>query len=216
MAGEIISLLHHFTAPAIPSSNTKPAPALFEKGAQLRQIIFAGLQGDRVDIVPAQHARKLPLAFIHKPAKTRSRRAIGRVDLNLIAGLGVFQGDDADIWQYPFSFIMNMDGHEIVPLTAHGERSRKIGGLKIRNKEDNGAACDNFIKVIEGERRLCTASLWFEKQNLSDKSQRMGPAFLWGNKQFHAIGEEDETDLVIIPDRAKSEQARDFRSEFAF
>src|SRR4026209_1876124 len=96
--------LPHSIAPPLPrspSSNTNAALALFEKGAQLRQIVFAGLQSDRVDIVPAQYARKLMLAIIHNPVKTRSRTAISCVDFNLIAGLGVFQGDDADIWQYP-------------------------------------------------------------------------------------------------------------------
>src|SRR5437870_6957067 len=173
VAGEFISLLItpllHRSCD-LPSSNTNAALTLFEKGAQLRQIVFAGLQGDRVDIVPAQHAGKLLLAFIHKPAKTRSRCAIRRVDLNLIAGLGVFQGDDADIWQYSFSFIVNMDGHEIVPPSTHCQCSRKIGRLKIRNEENHSASCDNFIQIIEGQRRLCAASLWFEKQNLPDKS----------------------------------------------
>jgi hypothetical protein len=198
------------------SSNTDAALALFKKGAQLRQIVFAGLQSDRVDIVPAQHARKLLLAFIHESVKSRSRCPISRVDLNLIACLGVFQGDDADIWQYPFSFIVNMDGHEIVPPSTHCQRSRKIGRLKIRNEENHGAACDNFIQIVEGQRRLSAASLWFEKQNLSDKSQRMGAAFLWRNKKLNAIGEEDKPDLVIVPDRAESEQARDFGGQFPF
>src|SRR5438876_11076382 len=173
VAGEFISLLHHSFAPPLlrsSSSNTNAALALFEKGAQLRQIVFAGLQSDRVDIVSAQHARKLLLAFIHKPAKTRSRCAIRRVDLNLIPGLGIFQGDDADIWQYSFSFIVDMDGHEIVPPSTHCQCSRKIGRLKIRNEENHGAACDNFIQIVEGQRWLCAPSLWFEKQNLPDKS----------------------------------------------
>jgi hypothetical protein len=157
---------HAFTT----SSNTNAAPAFFEKGAQLRQIIFAGLQGDRVDIVPAQHARKFLVALIHETAKARSRRAIGRVDLNLVAGLSVFQSNDADIWQHPFSFIVDMDGHEIVPPSTHCQRSRKIGRLKIRNEENHGASCDDLIQIVEGQRRICAASLWFEKQNLPDKS----------------------------------------------
>src|SRR5437016_12938039 len=141
-----------------------------EKRAQQRQIVSAGLQSDSVDIVSAQPVRKLLSAFIHKPAKTRSRCAIRRVDLNLSPGLGIFQGDDADIWQYSCSFIVDMDGHEIVPPSTHRQRSRKIGRLKIRNEENHSASCDNFIQIIEGQRRLCAASLWFEKQNLPDKS----------------------------------------------
>ena len=83
--------LHYLAA----LSNTESALALFEKGAQLRQIIFAGLQRDRVDVVPAKHACKLVLAFVDEAAETCSRRAVGRVDFNLFAGLGVFQGDNA-------------------------------------------------------------------------------------------------------------------------
>src|SRR5206468_6290439 len=131
------------------------------------------------------------VAFIHQTAKTRSRRAIGRVDLNLIAGLGVFQCDDADVWQHPFSFIVNVDRHEIVPSSTHRQRSRKIWGLKIRNEENNGAPCDDFIQIVEGQRRICAASLWFEKQNLSDKSQRVRATFLRRDKKFNAVSEEN-------------------------
>src|SRR5262249_33186613 len=113
------------------SSNTESALALFEKQAQLRQIIFAGLQRDRVDVVPAQHPRELLLTLISKIAETRARCAIGRIDFNLIASLGFFQGDDPDIWQCPFSFVVNMDRHEIVPPAAHRQGSRKIRRLKI-------------------------------------------------------------------------------------
>src|ERR1044071_3629009 len=90
-----------------PSSNTNAALALFKKGAQLRQIILAGLQGYRVDIVPAEHPRKFLLSLVHETAKARSRRAVGCVDLNLIAGFSVFQRNDTDVWQHSFPFIVN-------------------------------------------------------------------------------------------------------------
>jgi hypothetical protein len=44
----------------------------------------------------------------------------------------------------------------------------------------------------------------------------MGAAFLGMNKKLNAIGEEDEPDLVIVPNRAESEQAGDFRRQFPF
>src|SRR5439155_1002523 len=57
-----------------------------------------------------------------------------------------------------------------LPHRTRMRRSRKIERLKIRNEENHSASCDNFIQIIEGQRRLCAASLWFEKQNLPDKS----------------------------------------------
>ena len=118
----ILSLLH---CPAL-LSDTEPALALFEKRAQLRQIVLAGLKRDRVDIVPSEQARKFVLSLVYKIAEARSRRAISRVDLNLIASLGVFQSNDADIWQHLFAFVMNMNGHEIMSPSTHGERPREI------------------------------------------------------------------------------------------
>jgi hypothetical protein len=134
----------------------------------------------------------------------------------LVAGLGVFQCDDADVWQHPFPFIVNVDRHEIVPSSTHRQRSRKIGGLKIRNEENNGAARDDFIQIVEGQRLIRAASLWFEKQNLSDEPQCVRAAFLRGNKKFNAVSEEDEPDLVIVPDCAESELARDLRRQLPF
>ena len=43
----------------------------------------------------------------------------------------------------------------------------------------------------------------------------MRAAFLWRNKKFNPIGEEDETDFVVIADRAECKQTRDFRSQLA-
>ena len=90
------------------------------------------------------------------------------------------------------------------PLTASDRE--KSGGLKIRNEENNGASGDDFVQIIECQRRIRAASLWFEKQNLPDKSQRMRAAFLRGNKKFNAIGKEDQPDLVVVSNGAESEQ----------
>src|SRR4030095_802141 len=210
--------LHYSSTPLLQlsSSNTEAALALFEKGTQLREVILAGLQSNRIDVVSAQHARKLVLALVDKPANPRSCGAIRSVDLNLIAGLSVFQGDDADIWQNSLSFVMNMDGDEIVSPSTYRQSSRKIGRLEIRNEEHHGAARDNLGQIIEGQRRFRAASLWFEEQNFSDKSQRMRAAFLWWNKKLDAIGEKNQANLVIVPNCTESEQACDFRRQFAF
>src|SRR5437773_5283576 len=104
---------------------------------------------------------------------------------------------------------MNMDGDEIVPSPAHCQRSRKIGRLKIRDEKHNCTSCDDLIQVIERQRWFRSASLRFEKQNLTDEPQSMGPAFFWRNEKFNAIGKENEADLVIVSDRAEGEQAGD-------
>jgi len=52
---------------------------------------------------------------------------------------------------------------------------------------------------------LFPASLRSEKQNLADEPQGMGPALFWRIKS-QRDREENETDLVIVSDRAEGEQ----------
>src|SRR5215813_2324790 len=99
-------------------SNTDSTLALFEKRTQLRQVILASLQGDGVDIIPAKDARKFVVPLLDKSAETRSRVAVGRVDFNLIASLGILKSNNAYVWQHLLALIMNMDRYEIMPPSA--------------------------------------------------------------------------------------------------
>jgi hypothetical protein len=92
---------------------------LFEKRAQWRQIIFSSLQRDRINVVPPQRAGKFCVAPTDKVRKERARFAIGCIDLYLFPGLGVLQCNHADVRQYAFSFVANVDGYEIMSPPAY-------------------------------------------------------------------------------------------------
>src|SRR6267378_6784079 len=60
-------------------------------------------------------------------------------NFDLLAGLGVFEGDDADVGQYLLAFVLDVDGDEVMPAAADRERVREIRRLKIGNeKHDRG------------------------------------------------------------------------------
>src|SRR5206468_2044173 len=196
------------------SSKTQPAFALLKKRAKRREVIPPCLQCDRINIVPPERVRKFCFTSADKLAKERTRSAISGIDLQLLSGFGILQRDDADIRQYPFSFVFNVDGYEIVPPSAHSEGLRKIRCLKIRDEKDDRAPCHNFVEVIKRQRRFRAASLRLEKQNLANESQRVRSAFFRRDKKFHAIGEEDEPDFVVVPDCTEGEQACNFCRQF--
>src|SRR4249919_3973165 len=108
---------HYSSTPLLQCclSNPEPAFALFKKRAQWRQIISAGLQRDRINIVPPESARKLRFESSNEIRKNSSRLAICRIDLDLFARLGIFQCNDADVWQRSFAFVLDLNGYEIVP-----------------------------------------------------------------------------------------------------
>src|SRR4029077_11690475 len=207
---------HALLSLLFPSSNTDPALALFEKRAERRQIVFSSLQPNRINIIPPERAGKFCVAPLDKIHKQRARFALSRVDLDLIPGLGVLQCDNANVRQRFFSFVIDVNGNKIMPLSAYRERSRKIGCLKIRYKEDDRAPCHDLVQIIKCQRRVCAARLRLEKQNLPNKSQRVGPALFRRNKKLYSISEKDQADLVIVPDRAEGEQTGNLCCQLAF
>ena len=57
-----------------------------------------------------RRSMRVSSARVHSASReTRSCCAICRVDLDLFAGLGVFQRNDADVRQHLLAFIMNVD-----------------------------------------------------------------------------------------------------------
>ena len=109
-----------------------------------------------------------------------------------------------------------MDGHEIVPPPAHGQRSRKIGRLKIRYEKNDRTPRHDLVQVIKCQRRLRAASLRLKKQNLPDEPQCVRAALFWWDKKLDAIREENQPNLIVVPNRAEGEQTRNLRRQLAF
>src|SRR5205823_10407616 len=146
-----------------------------------------------------------------KLVEKRARSAISRINLQLFSGFRILQRDNADVRQHPFSFVVNVDGYEIVPPSAYRKGLRKIRCLKIRDEKDDRAPCHNFVEVIKRQRRFCAASLRLEKQNLADESQRVRPAFFRRDKKLQAIRERDQAEFVVVPDCTKGKTVCNFR-----
>src|SRR5438132_10967816 len=102
-----------------------------------------------------------------------------------------------------------MNGDEVVTPSAHGERARKISGLKIGNEKDDCAPRYDLVQIIKRERRLGPAALRFKVNNIANNAQCVRAAFLRRKEMFDAIGEKEQADLVVVTNGAEREQARD-------
>src|SRR5215510_2391060 len=104
-------LQHSITPPLLPASLSNPeaAFALFKKRAQRWQIIPAGLQRDCINIVAPKRTRKLRFDSRDETCKNSSRLAIRGIDLDLFPRLSIFQGNDTDVWQRSFAFVLDLN-----------------------------------------------------------------------------------------------------------
>jgi hypothetical protein len=87
---------------------------LFKKGAQSREIIVPGAEGDGIDTVASQGVSDLIALRPGRLRKPRPGAAVARVELDLFPGFGVFQGNDADIGDRFLALVVDPDGDEIV------------------------------------------------------------------------------------------------------
>src|SRR5205807_990726 len=138
------------------------------------------------------------------------------VYFNLLPGLGVLEGDNSDIRQHLLALVLNVHGDEIMASAADRERVREVRRLKIGNEKDNCATRHDFVQIIERERGISSTAGRFEKQNLANESKRVGTPFLRRNKKFHPVGKKNQPHLVVVANRAESEQTGHLGGQFAF
>ncbi len=148
-------------------------------------------------------------------AEMPAERAVAGVDLDLLAGLGVLERDDPDIRQHFLALVLHMERDEIVPPAGDRELAREVARLEVGDEKHDRATRLHFVQVSQRQRRIGPAALRFEEENFADQTERVRAAFLRRDVELHLVGEEEQPDLVVIPDGAEGEQAGHFRREFA-
>ena len=91
----------------------------------------------------------------------------------------------------------------------------EIAGLKIRDEKNDRAAGHDFVQVAQSERGISAPALRLEIQDFANESQGVRAAFLRRDVKLDRVGEEQQADLVVIPDRAEGEETCNLSREFA-
>ena len=155
-------------------------------------------------------------------------RVVG-VDFDDLAGFGVLDGQQADGGQLLFARVGEGDANEVVAAVGQGERAEEVAAARRRrvgqfafgaleeigDEEDDGAAAQEAVGVIERVDEVGAAALRGEAQDVADDAQDVLAAFLRVDEFLHAVGEEAEADLVLVAGGGEGEDAGDFSGEFA-
>ena len=71
------------------------------------------------------------------------------IDQHLLAGLGVEQLDEADRRHFRFALVAHQHRDQIVPPLDHPQRAGEVGALKIADEEDDRAAVQYAVEVLQ-------------------------------------------------------------------
>lgn len=98
---------------SLPTSEAQLA--LFEESSQGWEVIISGAQRNRVNIVSAEDMTDFRAPGLSGFVKPNPGSTITGIDFNLLASLGIFERDDANIRESLLALVVDPDRDEIVP-----------------------------------------------------------------------------------------------------
>ena len=182
---------------------------------KLRDVVAVRAELDGIHAAAAKLPVALGAARRHRTREAGLHGAAARIHLHLLTGLGVLQRHTTDLRQLLLARIDHRERDEVVPPAGHGKLTRKVGRLEIGDQENDGASVQDAVQVAQGAGRIGTASLRLEVKDVADEAQGVRAAFARREIMLHVIGEEEQTDFVVVADGGKGEHAGDFGGELA-
>ena len=179
------------------------------------QVIFVRAQRDHIDADLEEFLLDGFLPPVLEREISAAQGAVRRVDVDLLARLGILERDNADVGQILLARIDHRDGNEVVAAGGDGEGTRITLIHEIGNKEDHRAPGHHFVQVFQRGGQIGPAVLWLEEEHFADEPQGVQAAFFRMNEKFDLVAEKEEADFVVILDRAEGEDRGDFGGQLA-
>jgi len=129
------------------------------------------------------------------------------------SGLGVAEFDKPNCRQLFFPEIPQAKRNHIVPFTGEPELFFETGILKIRKNKGNGAPALNSIEVVKRLREIRTGTGGLKREDFADDSENVPAAFFRGDVFFDPVGEKNDADFIVVPNRGKRENSGKLGSE---
>src|SRR6516225_2063439 len=183
------------------------AQTAFAKAEELDesfQMLAAGRDIEDVEVMPAcQLAERLTASggVVHDRVTKWGVRSVHQA---MDAGFRVFELHEADTRECLLQRIGHDDRHHVVPV------ARPLQGLvaavveKVAQEEQEHAPARDAVKKLQPSPEIRAGPLGPEDKEVSDDAQGMSGSLARRHELLHAVGTEDEPNLVVIPCRTQS------------
>ncbi len=188
----------------------KPLRPLPEKPNQRLDVWLVGADVDGVHVHRAQHAVAAGFEHARFFRKLRAHAAIRRIENDDLAGLRIFQLDQADVRQFHLARVGDGDRHQVMAAVGNAQRLFIAGGNKIRHQKHHGAPRDDAIQIFQRQADVGALSLRLMIQQLAQHPQHVALAFFRRHEFLDAVGENNQADLVVVLDRRERQQGAQF------
>ena len=130
---------------------------------------------------------------------------------------GVFQGEEAHTRHFGFQRVMQVYGDDIVAAVGDEKGVLVICRFrqKIRHQKEDAAPLEDAVGGIERQFDVRAAPFGLEGEEVADEAQDVAASLAGGDESFHAVGEDEEADFVVVGGGGKSQHRRQFRRQFS-
>ena len=186
----------------------------FEKADERPQVRPERVDLEHVHLRPANERARALLGLFHGGCDARPLRAAPGVDLDDLTGLRVLEREETDRGQLAIVPISGANRHHVVSMRERVElRRAQLQGLRVDQEvgqdDDERASAQALPHRAESGREVRPAVGGLEGHELAHEAARVGPPARGRHEHLHPVGEADEADPVVAPERSQREHAGD-------
>ena len=138
------------------------------------------------------------------------------VDIHLVSGLSVHHLEQSHVGQFFGTRIIDLNSHHIVFAVGNLHLFGEVFAVvEVTDDEGSAVAFHHAGEVGRGHPDVRACALRMEVEHLTDDVKDMLASILWRNILLYTVGEEDDTDLVIVLNGRESDRRSDFCSQLA-
>lgn len=133
----------------------------------------------------------LPVVIISDPARAG-------IDLEGLAGFGIDKTRQPDIGQISLAWVFYCHGDDVMPLRENLQRSLDVGRVEIRDQENDCLLAERTGEVACESGDVRSAADRLKSQDIAKDAQHVLTAFARWDDVFDAIGEQHNTNAVVV------------------
>ena len=132
--------------------------------------------------------------------------AAGCVYILLMPGLRVAYLHQSHVGKFGHSAIEDLYGHHVVFAVSHGQcREILLPVDKIAQQKSGATAFYNLCEIFHSLPDVCGLALRREIQKFTNDTEDVLAPLLRRNKLLYPVGEENDTDFIIVLDGRESQ-----------
>ena len=177
-----------------------------KKSHEDAHIVLIGAYADGIHLTAVEDVLETGTLLFPPASLCIAHRGTACINNPLFSRLCVIHFQQTDIGQFGYTSVINLNGNDIVLAGCNGEGLQERASVdEVAQHESDAATLDGPGQIFQSKGNVCLLTVGFEIDEFADDVKYVLAAFLRRNELLHLVGEEDDSNLVVVLDGGKSQ-----------